>query len=125
MLGLMGLGGTINDDIVATPLATITALAGAVVVSFRAPFAGTVEGIAGTVNAAFTATDIVITAKINTTNITTGVVTIPTAASAALTTVAVVPTALKTFAIGDIINCTVTGGVGTVSGAITFLIRRS
>lgn len=114
-----------TDTIITTPLATITALGGATVTSVRAPFAGTVEGVAGTVNAAFSATDIVITSKINSTGITTGIVTIPTAGSAALTTAAVVPTAAKTFAIGDIINFTITGGVGTVSGVVTFILRRA
>lgn len=118
------IGGT-NDEVMTVDLPTITALAGAVVAAWRASFAGTVEGIAGTVNAAFTATDIVITGKINNTGITTGVVTIPTAGSAALTTVAVVPTANKAFAIGDIINFAITGGVGAASGVVTFILRRS
>jgi hypothetical protein len=113
-----------TDEIITVPMAVITAQAGAVVVAARSPYAGTIEGIAGTVNAAFTTTDIVITG-INTTGITTGVVTIPTAGSAALTTATATPSALKTVAIGDIINFTITGGVGAVSGAVTFILRRT
>lgn len=113
------------DETVVIPLAAITALAGLVVVGLRAAFAGTIESVAGTVNAAFTVSDIVITSKINSTGVTNGVVTIPTAASAALTTATASPTAAKTFAVGDIINFTVTGGVGTVGGAITLVLRRA
>lgn len=115
----------VRDTIVTIPLATITALAGVAVIALRAPFAGTVEEISGTVNAAFITSDIVITGRINTNAITTGAVTIPTAGSGFGTTVAAVPTAAKTFAAGDILNFTITGGVGVVNGAVTMTLRRS
>lgn len=114
-----------RDMPVTLALPTITALAGAAEVICNAPFPGSVVSISGAVNGAFTATDIVITGRIGTTAITTGVVTLANAGSGFGTTATVTPTANNVFATGDIINATITGGVGTVNGAVTFILRRS
>lgn len=106
-------------------IGTITALAGGAIVACRAPFAGTVASIGAVVNGAFTVTDIVITGRINATAITTGVLTLPTAGSAFGTTSSAAPTALNAFVAGDIIGATITGGVGAVSGALTFNLSRT
>lgn len=114
-----------QDLVVILALPTITALAGAAEIVCVAPFPGTVVSIAAAVNAAFTATDIVITGRIGANAITNGVVTLPNSGSAFGTTATVTPTAANTFATGNIINATVTGGVGAVNGAVTFILRRS
>lgn len=113
------------DTVISIPLVTITALAGAAVVACAAPFSGTVETISAAVNGAFTVSNIVITGRIDTTGITTGVVTLATSGSGFGTTASVSPTAAKTFTAGQIINFTITGGVGAVSGAVTFVLRKS
>lgn len=116
-----------RNDLITIPvqLGAITALAGGAIVACRAPFAGTVVGIGAAVNGAFSATDIVITGRINTTGITNGVITLATAGSAFGTTSSATPTAANTFAAGDIIGATVTGGVGAVSGAVTFILSKN
>lgn len=111
--------------VIPVQIGTITAIAGGAIVACRAPFAGTVTSIGAVVNGAFTVTDIVITGRINTSNITTGVVTLATAGSAFGTTSSATPTAANTFVAGDIIGATITGGVGTVSGAVTFVLSRT
>lgn len=110
--------------VISVQIGTITAIAGGAIVACRAPFAGTITSIGAVVNGPFTVTDIVITGRINTSNITTGVVTLATAGSAFGTTSSAIPTAANVFATGDIIGCTITGGIGTVSGAITFVLNR-
>lgn len=114
-----------QDLPITVSLPTITALAGAAVIVCPAPFPGTVVAIKGAANAAFTATDIVITGRIGTNAITNGALTLPTAGSAFGTTATATPTAANTFATGDILNVTVTGGVGAVNGAVVFILRRS
>lgn len=111
--------------VVAAQIGTITALAGGAIAVCRAPFPGTVTGVSAIVNGAFTVTDIVVTGRINTTNITGGAVTLPTAGSAFGTSATVAPSAANTFVAGDTIGCTITGGVGTVSGAVTFVLSRT
>ena len=111
--------------VVSVQIGTITAIAGGAIVACRAPFSGTVTSISAVVNGAFSATDIVVTGRINITGITTGVVTLATAGSAFGTTAAATPTATNTFVAGDIIGCTITGGVGVVSGAVTFVLSRT
>lgn len=111
--------------IITLPLATITAIAGGAIVATYAPWAGTITAVYGAVNGAFTATDIVITSRINTSNVTNGAVTITNSGSAYGTKGTATPSAANTFVAGDIIGVTVTGGVGTVSGAITFVLSRT
>jgi hypothetical protein len=114
-----------RDTTVTLSLPTITALAGAAEIVCNAPFPGSVVSISGAVNDAFTATDIVITGRIGTNSITNGVVTLANAASGFGTTATATPTAANVFAAGDVLNCTITGGVGAVNGAVTFILRRS
>lgn len=104
---------------------TITALAGATKVLVVAPFGGTVNKVSLTVDAAFTSTNIVATGYINATAITTGAVTVNTSGSAALSTATVTPTAANTFTTGQVLNVTVTGGVGTCGGTIQMLCTRT
>lgn len=111
--------------IITLPLATITAIAGGALVATYAPFAGTVTNVYAAVNGAFTATNIVVTSRINTTGITNGVVTVATAGSAFGSKGTATPTAANTFVLGDIIGCTITGGVGAVSGSVTFVLSRT
>lgn len=110
-------------------LSPITALAGANIVLFSAPFAGTINSIRATISGAITSSSIVITPSVyvaaSGTAVTNGVVTIPTAASGIGTTVVATPTAANTFAAGSSIIATVTGGVGTVNGVITLSITRT
>lgn len=111
--------------VITLPLATITAIAGGALVGIYAPFAGTVTNVYAAVNGAFTVTDIVITSRINTTGITNGVVTVATAGSAFGSKGTATPTALNIFAVGDIIGCTITGGVGAIGGTVTFVLSRT
>ena len=115
--------------VVQVNLATITALAGAVTAIFSAPFAGTITAMSASVNAAFAASNIVITGSIYNAGtpaaITNGVITIPTAASAAGTTATATPSAANTFVVGNMISATITGGTGTCGGVITLLVTRT
>lgn len=115
----------LDECIITVPLGTITALAGAVVVAFIAPKAGTIQEVRAAVNAAFTVTDIVITPKIGGSSITSGAITLATSGSAALTKGSSTPSAANTVAVGDVVNMTITGGVGAVSGVVQFVLRYS
>ena len=86
--------------------------------------AGTVRVIYSCIDAAVSTADVTITAGINGTDITTGVVTIATAASASGDVDSATPTALNTVAAGDYIDLTVTGGGagGTPAGHIAIVI---
>lgn len=77
------------------------------------PFAGTVKSIKTVeVDGGITTNDAVLTFKIGTTGITTGVVTVATAASAAGVKDSCSPTAANVLAAGDAINVTVSGTPG-------------
>lgn len=123
--GHSGMSYRTETEIIAAQIGTITALAGGAIAVCRAPFAGIVTGMSVVVNGAFTVTDIVATGRINTTNITSGAVTVPTSGSAFGSTATATPSGANTFAVGDILGCTITGGVGTVSGAVLFVLSRT
>lgn len=74
------------------------------------PHAGTITKIYTAIDGVVSTADITITAKLGSTGITTGVVTIATAASAAGDMDSASPTALNVVAAGDVINFVVTGG---------------
>lgn len=114
-----------KDVVITLPLPVITALAGAAEIICNAPFPGKVISMSAAVNGAFTATDIVITGRIGTNAITNGVITLPTAGSDFGTTATATPTAANSFVTGNVINATITGGVGTVNGAVTVILRRN
>lgn len=114
-----------DQIIIAVQIPVITALAGGAVVAGVMPFSGTVVSVNATVNGAFTVSNIVATGRVNTTAITGGVATVPTSGSAFGTTNTGVTSSTNTFVSGDVINCTITGGVGAVSGAVTFVISRN
>jgi hypothetical protein len=115
--------------VVQVNLATITGLAGAVTAIHSAAFAGTVTAISASVNAAFATSNITITPSIyhagTPTAITSGAVTITQSGSAAGTTGTSTPSAANTFAVGDMISATITGGTGTCGGVITLLVTRT
>ena len=107
----------------------ITAQAGAVSVLFVAPFAGTIDKISAAVSGTFTTSNIVITPSIyhagTGTAITNGAVTIAFDGSDVGTSGTATPTAANTFAAGDVITATITGGVTSVNGVITLLITKT
>lgn len=110
-------------------LPVLTALAGQVTALHSAMFTGRVTFLSASASASFTSTNIVITASIyhagTPTAITTGVVTLLTAASAAGQTVSATPSAQNTFVAGDCITATITGGVGACTGVVAMLITRT
>lgn len=115
----------IDDRVIALSLPVITALAGAAKSIFVAPCAGTIQEIRASVDGAFITSDITITGRINTTAITTGVVTLATAASGFGTKGSATPTALNVVAAGDVVNVTITGGVNAQSGIVQVIFRPS
>lgn len=116
----IGIAETLSLD-----LATITAIAGAAKIIAVAQYAGTIVAGAAAIDGAITATDITITTRVNTNAVTNGVITIANAASAFGTKGTCTPTAANTFAAGDVINCTITGGIGTVGGSISLYVTRT
>ena len=74
------------------------------------PHAGVISKIWSVIDGAVSTADITITAAIGGTNVTNGVVTIATAASAAGDVDSATPTALRTVTAGQAIRLTVTGG---------------
>ncbi len=114
------------DEVTVTlSLLTITAIAGGAKVVSVAPFAGTVVGIKAAIDGAITVTDITIAGRIGTNAITNGSLTIANSGSAFGSTGTATPSAANTFVAGDVLNVTITGGVGTVGGSITFLLRKT
>ena len=114
------------DDVpVVLSLLTITGIAGGAKVVAVAPFAGTVVGIKAAIDGAITATDLTIVGRIGTNAITNGSLTIANAGSAFGSSGTATPSAANTFVVGDILNVTITGGVGTVGGSINFLLRKA
>lgn len=88
-----------------------------------APVAGTVTALKCVLNAALATADGTVTFKINSTGITSGVVTLTNAASAAGSVFSATPSAANTFAAGDVISATVSGGstaTATFNASILF-----
>jgi len=106
-------------------LATITAQAGAARIIFVAPYSGTITDGRAAIDGAITATDITIALRINTTAVTTGAMTLANSGSGFGTKASCAPSAANTFVAGDVINATITGGVGTVGGVINVYVTRT
>ncbi len=106
-------------------LPTITAIAGGAKIICVAPYAGTITGGKSAIDGAITATDITIALRINTDAVTNGSMTIANAASAFGTSATCTPSAANTFVAGDILNATLTGGVGTVGGVVNIYVKRT
>jgi hypothetical protein len=108
---------------------SIAAQAGAVWVLFQAPFAGTITSVAAAISGAITSTNLVITPSVyhsgTPTAITGGAVTINESGSGIASSATVTPSAANTFAAGDTVTATVTGGVGSVNGVITLYVTRT
>lgn len=88
---------------------------------------GTITKIAAVVDGAIATADITVTAKIATVAVTTGVVTLATAASAAGTTSTCTPSALNVVTAFQAVELVVTGGGagGTPKGHVTLEITRT
>lgn len=116
------LGGGANKIVLALgPLSTKGA--DAAVLRFVAPVAGTVDSIKSVLNAALAGGDATLTAAINGTPITTGVLTLTQAGSAAGDVDTCSPSAAKTVAAGGVI--TITGGgssTATATASVSILI---
>ena len=90
------------------------------------PVAGTIDKIYSVIDGALTSGNATLTAKINGTGITTGVITITQAGSAAGDVDVVSPSALKTVAVGDVISVLVGGtNDAQVLGQVALLITPS
>lgn len=103
-----------------------TKAADAAVLRFVSPVAGVITKIQSVMNAALAAADATLTAAINGTAVTTGVLTLTQAGSAAADVDVCTPTALNTVAVGDVI--TITGGGGstaTATASVSLLILPS
>lgn len=89
--------------------------------------AGTISKIYAVSDGAIATADVTITAKIATVAVTNGVVTLPTAGSAAGTTASATPTAANTVTTGQAIELLVSGGGagGTPRGHVTIVITRT
>lgn len=111
--------------IVACDLTTITGLAGAAKIIVVAPFAGVITNGRAAIDGAITATDIVIQLRINTDNVTNGSMTIVNAGSGFGSKASCTPSAANAFVAGDVLNATLTGGVGTVGGSVSMYITRT
>ena len=96
--------------------------ADAEVARFVAPYAGFIKSVRTVLNAALATGDATVTAKIGATAVTGGVVTQTQASSAAGDVDAASPTALNTFAIGDVISLTV-GGASTATATFNATIE--
>lgn len=112
-------------ETVSLTLPTITALAGAAKIIFVAPYAGTITNGRAAIDGAITASDITIALRINTSAVTSGGMTVANSGSGFGTKATCSPSAANTFVAGDVINATITGGVGTVGGAINVYITRT
>ena len=91
------------------------------------PFAGDVDAIYSVINGAVSSADITVTARIGTTAITDGAITITQSGSAAGDVDSVTPSAAKTVTAGQAINFVVAGGGagGSPSGQLTVVLTRS
>lgn len=119
------LGGGANKIVVALG-AISTKGTDAAVVRFVSPVAGTLDGIKSVLNGALATGDGTLTAAINGVAVTTGVLTLTQAGSAAGDVDTCSPTAAKTVAVGDVI--TITGGgssTATATASTTLLITPS
>lgn len=82
----------------------------AVVYRVVSPVAGSLDSIRSVINGALATADATLTAKINGSAVTNGVITITQSGSAANDVDSASPTAAKTVAVGDVISLTVGGG---------------
>ncbi len=85
--------------------------------------AGTLTAIRTVLNAALATADATVQAKINGTNVTSGLVTITQAGSAAGDVDSATPSAANTFVAGDVVSLTVAGGstaTGTFNATLSF-----
>lgn len=106
--------------------ATITGLGGSAKILFVAPYNGTIVGGKLALDAAITISNITAQLRIGTNNVTNGAMTIPFSGSGFGVSAACTPTAANTFVVGDVVNATITGGVGVgVGGTITVYIVRT
>ncbi len=112
----------LNDYFLCTDLADISTATTAYVV---VPDGGEVVKILTVISGAIATADAVLTASINGTAITTGVVTVATASSAAWDQDSAEPTAANSVNEGDVISIVTDGAsTNTVPVGITFVIRR-
>ena len=108
-----------------TTITDISTAAGSVVY-IPLPFEGTVTSIYSCISGAIGTADATLTAKINTTAITTGAITVATAGSAAGVVDTVTPTGANTFTAGQYLTIETDGAsTNTVSAAITFYVTRT
>jgi hypothetical protein len=108
-----------------TTITDISTAAGSVVY-IPLPFEGTVTSIYSCISGAIGTADAILTAKINTTAITTGAITVATAGSAAGVVDTVTPTGANSFTTGQYLTIETNGAsTNTVSAAITFYVTRT
>lgn len=81
------------------------------------PYRGRLIGVYAAIEAAIDTNPLLVTAKIGGTGVTGGVITIPTAASAAGTVGSTTPSALNTFDAGDAVELEFNGGPASTGGA--------
>ena len=90
------------------------------------PYAGTITSITSVIDNAFTTADCVITAKIGTTAVTSGVLTITQSGSAAGDVDTVSPSGANTLTANQAVNFVVTGSNTTATACtITVILRRT
>jgi hypothetical protein len=115
------LGG--GADKVVLPMGAVSLVgADATVLRIVAPVAGDIKAIRSVTNGALTTGDATLTGKIGSTAITTGVITIAQAGSAAGDVDSCAPSAAKTVAVGDVISVTV-GGTNDASVTANVVIE--
>jgi len=103
----------LNQYVIGVDITDVSAEASYYVV---APHAGTIAGIYTAVDAAVLTADVTVTAKIATVAVTTGVVTVTQAGSAAGDQDSALPTALNTVTAGQAIELLVSGGGAAGTG---------
>lgn len=102
----------------------MTDVSTAATVYVPSPIAGTIQKIYSIINGAIATADAVLTAKIGSTAITGGVVTIANSGSAAGDVDVATPTALNVLAVGDNLNIATNGAsTNTVRATIVFLVK--
>lgn len=115
-----------TGDTVSMPIVTITGLGGTAKVIFVATYNGRIVGGVLALEAAITISNITAQLRINSNNVTNGAMTIPFSGSGFGSNAACTPTAANTFVVGDVVNATITGGVGVgVGGSLTVYVVRT
>jgi hypothetical protein len=90
------------------------------------PYAGTITSITSVIDNAFATADCTITARIGTTNVTTGIIIIATSGSAAGDVDTVSPSGANTLTANQAVNFVVTGSNTTATACtITVILRRT